>query len=264
MHSLHQLQQQIEQTLQKKPGTFSLGLVLPESGKKIWYNPRVFPSASLIKVFIMAEAFRQASIGCLELSDSAEVTPDVRVGGAGPLEHAAYGTRLTLLELIELMIIESDNTATNILIQRLGMDSVNALAHAFGCRHTCLERRMMDFNARAVGKDNFTDPADMNILLGCLYAKKCIDPVSDQTMLAILMRQADRSKLPLLLPKETIIANKTGELEGIEHDAGIVYGRAPYILTIMTEHLPDEAAGRQTIAELSRLVYDTLQSSGCR
>lgn len=263
MRTLPLLQQQIEQYLQDKAGTFSLELILPDSGKKISYNSRVLPSASLIKVFIMAEAFRRAGSGHLALSDTAEVTPAVRVGGAGPLEHAAYGTSLTLLELIELMIIESDNTATNMLIQRLGMDAVNALADTFGCRHTFLGREMMDFSARAAGKDNFTTPADMNILLSRLYARQCIDPVSDQAMLAILMRQSDRCKLPLLLPQETAIANKTGELDGIEHDAGIVFARTPYILTIMTEHLPDEAAGRQAIAELSRLIYDALQASGC-
>jgi beta-lactamase class A len=207
----------------------------------------------------MAEAFRRASIGCLDLSASAEVTPDVRVGGAGPLEHAAYGTSLELFELIKLMITESDNTATNILIKILGMDAVNNLAHTLGCHDTLLERHMMDFTARAAGRDNFTSPADMNILLSRLYAKDCIDPASDQTMLAILLRQTDKCKLPLLLPPGTVIAHKTGELDGIEHDSGIIYGKTPYILTIMTENLPDEEQGRQTIAELSRIVYDALQ-----
>ena len=83
-------------------------------------------------------------------------------------------------------------------------------------------------------------------------------PASDQAMVEILLRQTDKCKLPLLLPSNTVIAHKTGELDGIEHDAGIIFGQPPYILTIMTAGLPDEEKGRQTIATLSRLVYDTI------
>jgi beta-lactamase class A len=256
---LTSLWQKIEQHLAGASGTFSIELVLPDSGMALQYNPTVLPSASLIKVFIMAEAFRRASSGSLNLFDSAAVTPNVQVGGAGPLEYAECGASFKLLELIELMIIESDNTATNILIQILGMDSVNKLARTLGCRNTLLKRQMMDFSARAAGSDNFTSPTDMNSLLSRLYANDCIEPASDQAMLAILLRQTDTCKLPLLLPPGTVIAHKTGELDGIEHDSGIIYGQTPYILTIMTENLPDEAQGRQTIAELSRIVYDALQ-----
>lgn len=256
---LTSLRQKIEQRLAGIPGTFSIELVLPDSGMALQHNPAVLPSASLIKVFIMAEAFRRASIACLDLSDSAEITPAVRVGGAGPLEHAAYGTSFKLLELIELMITESDNTATNILIQILGMDSVNKLAYTLGCHNTLLSRYMMDFTARATGRDNFTSPTDMNILLSRLYVNDCVDAASSQTMLAILLRQTDKCKLPLLLPPGTVIAHKTGELDGIEHDSGIIHGQTPYILTIMTGNLPNEEQGRQTIAELSRIVYDALQ-----
>jgi beta-lactamase class A len=205
----------------------------------------------------MAEAYRQATCN-LDLAQTAAVTPVVRVGGAGPLEHAPYGTRLTLLELIELMIVESDNTATNMLIHNLGMDSINKLARELDCEDTFLGRFMMDFTARAAGSDNFTSPMDINKLLHRLYLHKCIDPASDQAMLEILLRQTDKCKLPLLLPKDTIIAHKTGELDHIEHDAGIFFGQPPYILTIMTTDLPDEEQGRQTIARLSLLVYDTL------
>ena len=253
------LKQQIELHIQKAAGIYSLELIIPNTSQTIRINPARLPSASLIKVFIMAEAFRRSHIGSLDLNFLVAVTPDVRVGGAGPLEHAPFGTRLPLQELIELMITESDNTATNMLIQLLGMDAINTLARRLGCGDTFLGRKMMDFAARDAGKDNFTSPTDMNILFSRLYAKSCIDPVSDQIMLDILLRQTDKCKLPLLLQKNTLIAHKTGELDGIEHDSGIVFAPVPYILTIMTEQLPDEAAGRQTIAELSRLIYDALQ-----
>lgn len=259
--TLDTLQQAIENHLKDEPGIYSVELVLPDSGEVISYNHRSLPSASLIKVFIMAEAFRRRDAGELDLSQTAAVTPEVQVGGAGPLEHAAIGSRLSLLELIELMITESDNTATNILIDLLGMASVNRLVKRFGCPDTLLARRMMDFTARAAGIDNFTSPADMNCLLGRILARQCISPDSDAAMLAILLRQTDKCKLPLYLPSDIGVANKTGELDGVEHDAGIILSQPPYILTIMTDGLPDEERGRQTIASLSRVVYDFLQTN---
>lgn len=257
-HQLFLLQQKIEQVLAGAGGIYSLALTLPAPGLSLHRNPLQLPAASLIKVFIMAEAFRQAADGSIDLAATAAVTPDTRVGGAGPLEFAEYGTRLSLRQLIELMITESDNTAANMLIKLLGLNAVNSLAQALGCRDTRLSRLMMDFSARDAGRENLTSPADMNILLSRLYAQQCIDPASDRTMLAVLSRQTDKCKLPLLLPPATAIAHKTGELEGIEHDSGIIYAETPYILTIMTEKLPDEEQGRRTIAGLSRLVYDEL------
>lgn len=255
---LQKLQRSIEDKLQNTPGVYSLELRLPNSEYSIGCNLRKLPSASLIKVFIMAEAFRQAASGQIDLSGSAIVTADVRVGGAGPLEFADFGTVVQLKTLIELMIVESDNTATNILINILGKDSINTFVANLNCHDTFLGRNMMDFAARAAGLDNYTSPADMNVLLQRIYGRQCLDPASDQAMLDILLGQADKCKFPLLLPNNTLIAHKTGELDGTEHDSGIFLTNPPYILTVMSTDLPDEAQGRNTIAELSRMVYDAL------
>lgn len=255
---LHKLQTAIENRLQKTPGIYSLSLQMTNYEHFIHVNPRRLPSASLIKVFIMAEAFRQATSGQIDLSESAQVTADVRVGGAGPLEFADLGLAVKLIKLIELMIVESDNTATNILINILGKDSINKYAHSLGCFNTSLERSMMDFAAREAGVDNYTSPADMNVLLRRIYSKSCIDPASDYHMLKILLGQTDKCKFPLLLPQNIPIAHKTGELDGIEHDSGIFLTDPPYILTIMTCDLPSEEQGRNTIAELSRMIYDAV------
>lgn len=258
---LTQLEQQIIQQLETEPGTFSLELTLPDSGEAVSVNPLRLSSASLIKVFIMAEAFRRSACGSLDLNQTAEVTPLVQVGGAGPLEYADLGTRVILTELIELMIVESDNTATNMLIDLLGTDAINILIQRLGCRDTLLGRRMMDFTARSAGCDNFTTARDMNRFFCKLYHHRCIDPASDEAMLAILCRQTDKCKLPVYLPSGTIIAHKTGELDGVEHDSGIIFAQPHYILTIMTDKLPDEAKGRDTIAKLSLLVYQHICQS---
>lgn len=245
------------EALAGEPGQFSAAVEDLASGRRWLLNSQPMRSASLIKIFIMAEAFRRAELNQLDLSETLTVNAEDRVGGAGSLEHAPPGTVRTLRELVELMIIESDNTATNLLIDRLGMDSVNALIGRLGCRDTVLRRKMMDFAAAAAGRENYTSPSEIVATLAGLYRRQCVSPAADEAMVAILLRQEDRCKIPRLLPAGVAVACKSGELEGAEHDAGIVFGaRRHYCLAVMSDGLADAERGRAAVARLSQAVYD--------
>lgn len=245
-----------------EPGVYSAAAIEPAGGRRWLLNPQRLRSASLIKIFILAEAFRRAGRGELDLDEAVAIPAEAIVGGAGQLEFAAPGTVRTWRQLLEVMVVESDNTATNMVIDRLGMESVNALAAALGCRDTVLRRKMMDFAAAADGRENYTTPADVAAVLAKLYRRECVSPAADEAMVAILLRQEDRCKLPLLLPAAARVACKSGELEGAEHDAGIVYGeKRDYVLAVMSDGLPDEERGRGVVARLSRTVYDWLHSN---
>jgi len=162
-----------------------------------------------------------------------------------------------VFELIELMIIESDNIATNLLIDLLGMEPINARIRSLGCSETILRRRMMDFAAAETGQENLTSARDVICLLSRLYNANCVSAKADAAMCSILGRQTDRCKIPLLLPSNTICQHKTGELPGAEHDAGIVRtSNGDYLIAIMSDDLPDPEHGRQVIAQLSRIIYD--------
>ncbi|MDT8901706.1 serine hydrolase [Anaeroselena agilis] len=249
-------------TVAGEPGVFSAAAVELPAGRRWLLNPKRLRSASLIKIFILAEAFRRIGRGELDPEEAVAIPAEAIVGGAGQLEFAAPGTVRTWRELLEAMIVESDNTATNMVIDRLGMESVNALAVALGCRDTVLRRKMMDFAAAAAGRENYTTPADVAAVLARLYRRECVSPAADEAMVAILLRQEDRCKLPLLLPAAAKVACKSGELDGAEHDAGIVYGEGhDYVLAVMSDGLPDEERGRGVIAQLSRTVYDWLHSN---
>lgn len=253
------LQTMIDDMLAGEPGCYSVAVKDLDTGRQWLRNPQPMRSASLIKIFIMIEAFRQAACGALTLGEKRPVTDDVKVGGAGPLEHAAPGTLKSWYELIDLMIVESDNTATNMLIDRLTMDSINATINRMGCRDTVLRRKMMDFASAAQGRENLTSVSDIVAALESLYCRRCLDPGRDAAMRGILKGQQDKCKLPLLLPEGIRLAHKTGELEGAEHDAAIVYSpRCDYIIAVMADDLPDALQGQQTIARLSRAVYDFL------
>lgn len=254
--SLHAI---VDKILTDEPGCYSVAVKDLAGGRQWEVNPHPMRAASLIKIFIMIEAFRQSACGSLNLGEKQLVTDAVKVGGAGPLEHAPAGTVKTWYELIDLMIVESDNTATNMLIDKLTMAGINAMIARLGGSDTVLRRNMMDFAAAEQGRENYTSVTDIGSVLEKLYSRRCLDPARDAAMLTILKGQQDKCKLPLLLPEEVRLAHKTGELDGAEHDAAIVYGpRCHYIIIVMTDDLPDVLQGQGTIARLSRAVYDYL------
>lgn len=214
-----------------------------DSGEETYLNPMRHKSASLIKVFIMAEAFHQQQQGKLDFNETVTITKENQYAW-GALDKVAPGTQVTVGTLVEQMIVVSDNTATNLLIPKLGMDNINALIQKLGCTETVLGRRMLDSAAAKAGRENYTSPRDMGIILEKLYNKECIDPERDQQMLDLLARQQWNERIPANLPHDLKVAHKTGELGGALHDCGIVFGRQhAYILCMMTKNVPDAHQG---------------------
>lgn len=249
----------LSKTIDLLPGTYSIAIKDLSLGRQWIVNPTPMRSASLIKIFIMVEAFRQVNQGTLDLTDKQMINASDQVGGAGSLEFVPSGTKKNWRELIELMIVESDNTATNLLIKQLTMDKINTTITALGCANTVLRRYMMDFLSAEQGRENITTVNDIALVLEKIYHNSCLDVKSDTIMLEILTHQEDKCKLPVLLPPSTRIAHKTGELEGAEHDAGIIYGpNCHYIIAVMTDFLPDALQGQQAISQISHIVFQYL------
>ena len=247
----------IATVVEKETGVFAVAVKDPRTG--FHWSRNAFPmrSASLIKLFIMVEAFEQMKTAQL-LSDTVlSFTESDRVAGSGLLQELPAGTSRTVLELVELMITESDNIATNLLIDLLGMSAINARIRALGCTDTILRRRMMDFAAAAAGRENTTSVTDVVHVLSLLHDARCVNPEADSAMRAILGRQTDRCKIPFLLPAAVTCQNKTGELPGAEHDAGIVLTpQGSYILAITSDNLADSEQGCRAVARISRTIYD--------
>ena len=251
------LSTRIVKVLEKETGIFAVALKDPRTGFHWSLNACPMRSASLIKLFIMVEAFEQMKTAQL-LSDTVlSFTESDRVAGSGLLQELPAGTSRTVWELVELMITESDNIATNLLIDRLSMSAINARIRSLGCNATVLRRRMMDFAAAAAGRENTTSVTDIVHVLSLLHDGRCVNLEADSAMRAILGRQTDRCKIPFLLPAVTVCQNKTGELPGAEHDAGIVLTpQGSYILAIMSDALADSEQGCRAVALISRSIYD--------
>lgn len=195
-----------------------------------------FPSASLIKVLILGELLRQADAGRLSLGEQLLVDEDDLVEDSEMLGARRLPAGVSLRRLAEGMITVSDNTATNLLVRRVGMGGINALARGLGLRRTFLRREMMDLAARARGEENTTSASDMVALMREIRAGSALTRSSREFALGLLLGQRLASKIPVAHPPGARYAHKTGELDGVENDAGIFVlpGRS-FALAVLVE-----------------------------
>ncbi|MBQ2991178.1 MAG: serine hydrolase [Clostridia bacterium] len=195
-------------------------------------------AASVIKIPVMITVFRLAQEGKLSLEEIHALREEERLPSCGTLKAMHTGIEMTLLDLTKLMIIVSDNAATNILIRRVGMDGVNATMRQLGCRHSVLRRVLFDSEASRRGIQNDITAADMGLLLEKLYFGKAVSPEADGQMMEILLDQRLNGKLPFFLDSAGIdVAHKTGEDDGISHDVGVIYADEPLICCFVGEHV---------------------------
>lgn len=221
----------------------------------------VRPSASLIKVplamALIAAYHRLGPDGDrLDLDDVETLRGEDRVEGEGAFEAAPVGTRRTRWELIGHMLRESDNTAGNLLIRAIGLDAINQFMGGppLDLKITRLRRRFMDFAAAASGYENLTSAREMCRIFACLATESIYEPLLDW-----LIQSPFDERLVSGVPVATLVAHKVGDLDGIEHDVGIVYASdAPYIVALLSGGLPAPGAGSRTIGEASRLIFTVM------
>jgi beta-lactamase class A len=214
------------------------------------------PAASTIKIPVMVEVFRQMARGAFDLNRELRLQGSDRDYGWGDLAGAPTGSRYRVSRLLTLMITESDNTATNMLIRLVGRSRINATMRELGLRQTVVgDYIRSDGDIRSLR----SSPQDMTTLLLDMVHESLVDAWSSREMIQILAGQRHNSLLPEPLPPGTTIAHKTGTLHDTLNDVGIVYlGDAPYIISVMTTHLPSLDAGRRFIRGVSRIAYDAL------
>jgi beta-lactamase class A len=231
-------------------------------------------TASVIKVPILIDLYCQRVERRLAFSDVIAYTEDIRVEGSGILKHLGPGLRLTLRDAAVLMITQSDNTATNMLIDRLGIESVNARLRRIGLKETTLFKKVFKpapASAPAAQKKwglGVTMPAEMMTLLEKIYRKEVADAAGCDDMIAILKGQADRDQIPRYLTgpawAKVQVAHKTGALDQVRNDVGIVYAaEEDFILSLFAQESPDRkwtadneatlAVGRLALALLTDL-----------
>jgi beta-lactamase class A len=215
-----------------------------------------FPTASTIKLTLVYELFKQVEEGRIRLDETLALDRSKAVGGTGVLVEMGTPV-LSIRDYAVLMVTLSDNTATNVLIDRLGMDSVARRMQALGLNGTKLRRHMMDTAAARRGDENVSTPDEIVRLLQAMQGGAHAGDGRAMPDAIALLKKPKESRLRRGLPADVATADKPGELDGVRVDAGVVYAKnRPYIFCVMTTFLRDEAAGERAIEQLSRVAYE--------
>jgi len=234
-------------------GVMGVAIVdLTDGHRYLLHANDVFPQASSIKICVLAELYRQTQQGKLKLTDLYTVNANDLVQDSDIMGGLTPGvTQITLRDLATMMVAVSDNSATNVLIDRVGMDNVNSFLSSLGLAQTRLRRKMMDVKAAAEGRENVSTPNEMMKLLESIYRGQVLNKEMADDFFKVLSTHKD-SWIPRNLPDGLKIADKPGALEGVRNDSGVIFvDKRPYVLCVMTTYLRNEREGEEAISNVS-------------
>jgi beta-lactamase class A len=250
---------EIEKIAGSHDGVMGVAIKDLTTGEEILINDQlIFPTGSSIKIPILIELHKQAAEGKYKLTDQRWVERQDKVGGSGVIVNFGdHTSQLSLSDLATLMIALSDNTATNMLIDQVGMANVNRTLDELGLKQIRLRRKMIDQAASARGDENTATPREAMALMEKLYRGQVVNrQLSDDALKILKIRKS--SPIPRLLPDSVEIANKPGTIEGVACDWAVVYvPNRPYAIAVMTNYNgPSSEAADEAIAKVSKLAYD--------
>lgn len=266
------LEKNILNELNSVEGRFALAFEeINNSTNKLLINPdEVFHAASTMKTPVMMEVFKQAHERKFNLSDSILIknefhsivdgsTYQMELSDDGGEElYKFIGQKRTIYQLVYDMITVSSNLATNILIELVDAKNVTMTMRSIGADKINVLRGVEDLKAYNLGLNNTTTANDLLVIFKTIADRSWISPEVCNEMLNILLGQKFRTKIPSLLPRDVKVAHKTGSISKVEHDSGIIFlpdGRK-YVLVILSKKLEDVTLGINTIAKVSRMIYD--------
>lgn len=237
-----------------------------------------FHAASTMKIAVMIQVFRDVDSGRIRLEDRLSVVntfTSIADGSSYALDrkddsdsslYERVGERVSVRDLLRLMITVSSNLATNTLMRHVGAARVQATVRGLGADSMVLLRGVEDGAAFRAGLNNSTTARDLGVLLAAIADGRAASPNGCGAMLDILLHQRFNEAIPAGLPPGTRVAHKTGMITALKHDAAIVYvrGRPRYVLVILTRGLADEHAADRLIADLARMVHEAAVAGGGR
>lgn len=225
---------------------------------EIFHNKdRLFPSASLAKIPIMSACFLAAEESRLKLEREVALKDNDKLSGSGILKDTRPGAAFTVEELIGLMIYDSDNTATNMLTNMVGIDYLNNAFNSFGLKNTNLSRRVADFSLRDRGIENYTTAEDMALILEQMYRRSLVNKNVSEKCLRLLKLQRVNDRIPKYLPVDVTVAHKTGLERSVCHDVGIVFScKGVFLICVLTKHANSNSIlSKEFIAKIALHTY---------
>lgn len=273
--SLEQLKADIEAELAKTEGTFAVAFKnLQEPEEELLINAKEnFHAASTMKTPVLLEVYKQAEAGKFSLNDSLTVKNEFKsivdssLYSLNPeddsynLLYEQIGEQQSIGDLTYNMIITSSNLATNIVIELVGAENTTQTMRELGANDIQVLRGVEDTKAYREGLSNTTTAYDLMLMFEAIAKGEAVSQKASEEMIDILLDQKFNKMIPAKLPEDVKVAHKTGWITGVHHDSGIVFlpdGRK-YVLVLLSKELSDEDAGVETLATVSKMIYDYVQ-----
>jgi beta-lactamase class A len=251
-------QQPLKEYLTKLDPSISLSYIIQDQQGNLLSkanSDKKIPSASIIKIPLLIYFMQKVSDGSISLQGRYHLKDKDKVGGSGELQFKPEGINVTYEYLAKEMIRVSDNTATNIIIKKLGLKAFQNWLKKIDYSTTQLNRFMMDFGAIEKGKQNYLSPEEINRLLLALYKGELLSKKLSLKVIEYLKNCEDNAGLPHQIPEEVPIAHKSGTLNYVRGDAGIIFGKNPIFITVMVENFSELAEADRIISTIGKLAY---------
>ncbi len=261
----------IKTELGSQAGVFALAFEDLQTHRQfLWNADTEFHAASTMKTLVMIEVYKEAAAGILSLEAPVLVKNQFKsIVDGSPYQldpgddsqeklYAQVGTELPLSDLVYQMIIHSSNLATNIIMDKVDGKKVTQTIRELGAKNSKVLRGVEDQKAFDAHLNNTITAYDMMLMYQLMAEGKIVNQKACDEMIRILLDQADKKVIPVLLPANIKVAHKTGSITGVQHDAGIVFlpdGRK-YVLVLLSKNLVDAVAATKAMARVSEMVYE--------
>ncbi|WP_232699958.1 serine hydrolase [Brevibacillus daliensis] len=289
------LKQKLESVIQGASGTFGVAVKHLQTNETATINgERLFQLASTFKIPILATLYRDVQEGKISLTQRIKITEEDLVPGSGVIQQLDSGVEVTVKDLAMLMIIVSDNLATDRILKLVGTDETTSYMRELGLEKTYIRHSCWDLLSLSVGlkpepysqealkritawkfdpnsiafqsdpENNVGTPHDMAKLAELIATRKIISEDACEGMMEILFRQQFNSRLPYYLPPEAKVAHKTGTLASVVNDVGIIYlpyHKGMFTIAVLSEGNLTLEEGERTIGRLARVAYDHFLNS---
>lgn len=255
---------EIKKYLESRIGTYSFFFEDLESGFTYGYNENVqMTSAGCMKLPIAVSVIKYVQDGNCSFLDRVKIEESDKIYGTGIL-HEFDNRDYTVFELLVAMLIQSDNTAANKLIDIVGMDRINEDISSLGLKNTILNRKTSDERAVSNGVENITSAYDLAKIWKILCKAEFLDEKNSQMLIDILQRQQMKNKLALYIPDDLKyeISSKTGDKSGVENDTALLHlQKGSFTFTVLSMGIPNSVYGTVTLAKCGKMMWDCVMNN---